>query len=239
MNGPDLDDQDPNWAGLPATSAEPHPNISASDHTIPPGPRCPLPVVRDDNEGHETVYRVEQCCEPLDVVTIGGGTIDGDGIGYMVGTWRVECHGGHRLLVTDMEDRECDPTPQLVAHALIMVGPSLSATLEATDPEPWQYAVVTRVPPDGDAGNLAIVPGLSLDEGEGRTKSVAEMGQQGLGLMLALRCSVFHLGEIMVMSGGREVAGLGRKPSKWDVDVQEVATMAEAVELARSVIDHG
>lgn len=47
----------------------------------------------------------------------------------------------------------------------------------------------------------------------------------------------FYKGEIMVLSpDGREVAGVGRKPSKWDVITEEFDTAVEAVEFCK---EHG
>ena len=98
-------------------------------------------------------------------------------------------------------------------------------------------AVVTRVPPDGDQGNLAVQVPLFQDR-----------GNVGLGdplpaadpmLVISLRGPVFTIGEILVLDekGGREVGGHGRKPGKWDVGLEyfEVTSVAAAATRSMAV----
>lgn len=48
---------------------------------------------------------------------------------------------------------------------------------------------------------------------------------------------VFHLGEILILDEiGREVAGMGRKPSKWSVEINSFDTLDEAIECAQKVL---
>jgi hypothetical protein len=102
-----------------------------------------------------------------------------------------------------------------------------------------QLAVVTKVPPLEDPGNLAA----ALDVLVETEQAGPENGYRGkrealpVHMMLALRRPVFQVGEILVLNeDGREAAGHGRKPSKWDVSVREVADLDEAVRVAREAI---
>lgn len=52
---------------------------------------------------------------------------------------------------------------------------------------------------------------------------------------LVIREPVFKLGEILVMQCDREVGGLARKPSKWDVTCEEFKTVEEAVARAEQL----
>lgn len=89
--------------------------------------------------------------------------------------------------------------------------------------------VVTDVP-DGPGdfieGNLSM-PGPLYDQKYNPVNPL---------VMLSLRTPVFHRGEILVMDAdGREVGGLGRKPSKWDVTVKIVGSIEVAARLSREI----
>ena len=48
---------------------------------------------------------------------------------------------------------------------------------------------------------------------------------------------VFSLGEILILDlYGREIAGRGRKPSKWSVEVEEFNDLDEAIKCAQKVL---
>ena len=48
---------------------------------------------------------------------------------------------------------------------------------------------------------------------------------------------VFTLGEVLIVdSGGREVVGAQRKPSKWYVDYEGFVTVEQAVQRAQEVL---
>ena len=48
---------------------------------------------------------------------------------------------------------------------------------------------------------------------------------------------VFFLGEILILDNcGREIAGRGRKPSKWSVTCEEFNDMDEAIECAQKIL---
>lgn len=90
-----------------------------------------------------------------------------------------------------------------------------------------KYAVVTRVPPTTEAGNMAVALDIYVqveEPGPGNDyRGKLESAIPYLGAAtLALRRPVFALGEVLILDGehGRELAGHGRKPSKWDVQVE-------------------
>lgn len=95
-----------------------------------------------------------------------------------------------------------------------------------------KFGVVVRVPEGEDvAGNLALpMAGAWISK---HPQDPTRVEPVPPALLLALRCPVFHRGEILVLDeDGREVAGHGRKPSKWDVDVELFETIEQAVARA-------
>lgn len=89
-----------------------------------------------------------------------------------------------------------------------------------------EYIVITSVP-GGDKvdGNLATALG----------QIYLENGQQVGIESLALRVRVFEPGEILICNGGREVAGKGRKPSKWFIEYEEFDNINDAVQRAVAI----
>jgi hypothetical protein len=115
----------------------------------------------------------------------------------------------------------------------------------------YEIAVITKVPTDRIAGNLALPPELywdtqEMDEKTYLTKVVPlveglaeHVGPQAAGgIYLSMRAPVFQLGEILFLDeGGREVTTAmgGRKPSKWMVETTTVDTLDEALALSDRV----
>ena len=105
------------------------------------------------------------------------------------------------------------------------------------------FGVITRVPDHrkGERGNLASAMGeVFLAPNGGYDDDVVPLHDALGAPMLALSMLVpnFRLSEILVLDGsGREVAGAGRKPDKWDVDCEEFDTIEAAVARAREVRD--
>jgi len=88
------------------------------------------------------------------------------------------------------------------------------------------YAVIVDID-NNPIGNLATALG-SLFDAVGNPIGLAA---------LRLRVPVFHLGEILVLDGsGREVSGLGRKPGKWSVTIEEFTDIDLAVARAMDVM---
>jgi len=55
--------------------------------------------------------------------------------------------------------------------------------------------------------------------------------------IIDVRLPVFSLGEILILDNcGREVAGRGRKPSKWIVNCQEFDNLDDAIACAQKVL---
>lgn len=119
--------------------------------------------------------------------------------------------------------------------------------------------VVTRAPMD--AGNMALsMPYFATDDKDkyGLDKVVDSMaileqiqeqsGEAGVRefteLLLRFREPVFQPGEILYLAdGGREVLYPGRKPDKWDVDIEFIGDSSEpgiletALEVSRRITD--
>lgn len=97
-----------------------------------------------------------------------------------------------------------------------------------------RYLVITKVPPDGDPGNLA----LELDvfvETDGDVKRLTDILAPHQAL--ALRAPVFSVGEVLVCADGERESGYpGRKPSKWHVDYESFDTAEDAVARAQEVM---
>jgi hypothetical protein len=99
------------------------------------------------------------------------------------------------------------------------------------------YLVITKIPTEEESkatgGNLAAVMELykALDGQPGRHERI-----DPLTCVLVLRAPVFTLGEVLIVDGdGREMAGQGRKPSKWDVSYEEFDDPEQAVARAIEV----
>lgn len=104
------------------------------------------------------------------------------------------------------------------------------------------FAVITEVPADDDlAGNMALAGMIWLEvepmRPENDYKAKFEPISKSIGAgILALRQRVFELGEILILDGsGREVGGMGRKPSKWSVTTEEFDDIEAAVARSREV----
>lgn len=97
--------------------------------------------------------------------------------------------------------------------------------------------VICRVPPNTEMGNLAAALDAMVEREQPGPDNNYNGVYESVGLAgLSLRMPVFTLGEILVMDdSGREIGGVGRKPSKWDVECREFDSLEEAVEFARSL----
>ena len=107
-----------------------------------------------------------------------------------------------------------------------------------------RFLVITRVPEAGNRGNLALATEVFFDNDTNNTANWDEplprIGE-AVGnpmLMLALRAPVFTLGEVLIVDeNGRELAGAGRKPDKWDVGFEIFDDVAIAVERAQATFE--
>ena len=101
----------------------------------------------------------------------------------------------------------------------------------------YTYAVIVSVSEEGNAADNLAVPDksgvLSMMQGALKRYSNSFMGGSAVGV----RSPIFHVGEILVLDSeyGREVAGCGRKPSKWDVGVEYFDNIERAIERAIEV----
>lgn len=97
--------------------------------------------------------------------------------------------------------------------------------------------VVTKVSGNEGGGNLALPTDLyyEVEQPDDRNRWLGryESAIRPLGAAwLALRAPVFRLGEILVLDEN-DRDQFGRKPSKWDVEVEAAETIDEARGLAR------
>jgi hypothetical protein len=92
-----------------------------------------------------------------------------------------------------------------------------------------KYGVVVRVAKPESGNNLAAAMDL-YSERDGKFQVEPMLG-------VALRRPVFCVGEILILApDGREVAFPGRKPGKWDVDVETFDNVRDAILRAKTVI---
>jgi len=107
--------------------------------------------------------------------------------------------------------------------------------------ESIRFLVVTRIPdpkcedPKEAVWNLAVpLPLYALTGGrDGDGMDEVRLFRDPT----AMRVRVFELGEILIVDGdGREVAGRGRKPGKWGVELEEFLSLEAAVARARDVV---
>lgn len=112
--------------------------------------------------------------------------------------------------------------------------------------------VVTRAP--RNIGNMAMTEVFMDDDGEVKSTWELLAGLKEAGatpaevslltnLAMSVRGPAFSVGEILYLDpGGREVTWPGRKPSKWDVDVQHVGhidapgVLQQAIDLSDRVV---
>lgn len=101
------------------------------------------------------------------------------------------------------------------------------------------YAVVTKIDTQdvATAMDLVVRTAQGTQETDYRDTYVPAFQALGFDATLALHIPVWTLGEIVVLaySGGREVNGAQRKPSKWFVEVEEFDTIEAAVNRAIEV----
>jgi len=94
-----------------------------------------------------------------------------------------------------------------------------------------RFAVITNVDEPETGGNMATALG-SLYVTYDNNISYRPVGMEALAFGLP----VFTPGEILVLdTDGRELAGRGRKPSKWLVDYETFHSIDEAVARAREI----
>ena len=102
-----------------------------------------------------------------------------------------------------------------------------------------KIAVVTRVGPAEEGGNLAVAMDLwQEDSPPSRYDPIGSWKPVDVMVMLALRTRVFIPGEILILDdGGRELGARGRAPGKWDVSIEYCDTLEAAVARAAEVMD--
>lgn len=122
---------------------------------------------------------------------------------------------------TDLDD---------AAEASPGFAPTVDTTGEAWSPR-VVYGVITRVPKDGEFGNMALGEayvdaqafGGSFDE---PARNIVDVTKNP-ALALWIRVPVFRLGELLVLVADRDQ--FTRKPSKWDVDCETFDNIDDTV----------
>lgn len=98
------------------------------------------------------------------------------------------------------------------------------------------FGVITRVATPPKGGNLAMAQLYVKTGPESEANDFLGDWTHHTVATLSMRTPVFCVGEILILDGdGREVAGRGRKPSKWDVDVEHFDSLEDAVERAKEL----
>lgn len=98
-----------------------------------------------------------------------------------------------------------------------------------------RYCVITKI--KSTYGCVAMPQGLFIKTGPEQFTSV----DPSVILNLRTWVLVFTEGEILVVDeGGREIGGVGRKPSKWDVECvyYSASELADAIAKSREVTDY-
>jgi hypothetical protein len=105
----------------------------------------------------------------------------------------------------------------------------------------YTFAVITKVPKvrEGNEYDQILVEGWD----EANEEVIYHLPKEDEKYSMVetkyvnAKLPVFHLGEVLILDqNGREVAGVGRKPSKWSVEVEEFITLDEAVQRAQEVL---
>lgn len=97
------------------------------------------------------------------------------------------------------------------------------------------FGVITRVGPGTLAAALDVRQVVETRHPGNDWTEVTEPVPPMVGL--SLRRPVFTVGEILILGpDGRELGWPGRKPGKWDVDVEEFDTVDAAVDRAWGVL---
>ncbi len=103
------------------------------------------------------------------------------------------------------------------------------------------FTVVTEVPEPESGGNMAAAMDLyavapESEDNKYGLKVRPLQAEVAMTVLLSLRRPVFFLGEILILdSSGREYAGHGRKPNKWDVQTEEFDNINDAIDRAKEV----
>jgi hypothetical protein len=103
--------------------------------------------------------------------------------------------------------------------------------------------VITKVPGRLEYGNLCNTLEVYLDpqakDGEYNDDALDICESLGLPpqLKMFFKVPVFHVGEILITDGERELGYPGRKPSKWSVSYETFDNVEKAIERSMEVMN--
>ncbi len=99
------------------------------------------------------------------------------------------------------------------------------------------YGVITEVPDAETGHNMASAFPLYRIVDPEKLEVEVLSGEIGMIALTQLRAPLFVLSEILILDDpwGREIAGQGRKPSKWGVKCETFPTIHEAIDRAKQV----
>ena len=104
----------------------------------------------------------------------------------------------------------------------------------------YTFAVITKVPKvrEGNEYDQILVEGWDEDNEE----VIYHLPKEDVEYRAAdtkyvnAKLPVFQLGEILILdNNGREVNGVGRKPSKWSVEYKTFNNIDEAVQMSKNL----
>lgn len=102
-----------------------------------------------------------------------------------------------------------------------------------------RFAVITKTERSGNMASALGSVFFKTKEGDETNDWRDEYDYVPFDQALHLHTQVFWPGEILVLDGnGREIGGMGRKPSKWFVEVEEFDNVEDAIARAREIERH-
>lgn len=107
-----------------------------------------------------------------------------------------------------------------------------------------KFCVITSI---GEDGNYAVALDLKVEMSGGNPEVLRPFSEFCVAMnippmtILAMRKPVFTLGEIVILddTGGRELVGNQRMPSKWDVGTEHFDNIEDALGCADTIINSG
>jgi hypothetical protein len=105
----------------------------------------------------------------------------------------------------------------------------------------YTFAVITKIPKvrEGNEHDQILVEGWDENNEEVIYHLPKEDEKYSMieTKYVNAKLPVFRSGEILILdNNGREVTGMGRKPSKWSVEVEEFINLNDAIKCSQKII---